>query len=233
MIKDNPSMNKTIISLTAALLFLCSPCMLPAAAASDISAVDASLDMYTKGAQALRQGDNKTAEEMFSRALELNPGNVDALNDLGTLLGQQNRLDEAIQKFQEVLKVKPDDIWALSNIGTAYGVKGDTKKAIEIFEKVITVNPSDEKAYFNLALAYTQSGLTDKAKEMYNRIIALKPGTADAAKAREELEKLSGLGGGDNKVIIIIAVLAGLVGLGFFIDFMISKKRKKAPAPKK
>ena len=48
------------------------------------------------------------AEEVYRRVLQADPGNAETHNNLGILLAQQNRLDEAAAHFRQALRWQPD-----------------------------------------------------------------------------------------------------------------------------
>jgi protein O-GlcNAc transferase len=46
---------------------------------------------------------------LIQKAIEQNPGYVDARNNLGTSFLQQGKVNEAIAQFQKTLEIKPDN----------------------------------------------------------------------------------------------------------------------------
>lgn len=73
-----------------------------------------------KGSRALQKGDNRSAEEAFRRALQLDPQSVELLNNLAISIARQGRDDEAISLYQQALKVRKDDPVTRRNLGVAY-----------------------------------------------------------------------------------------------------------------
>jgi len=53
------------------------------------------------GVLALEAGETQEAERCFRRAVELDPGYADAVNNLGVALERQGRADEARARYEE------------------------------------------------------------------------------------------------------------------------------------
>src|SRR5438445_4354836 len=69
--------------------------------------------------QALKRGDNVSAEKGFRRALEIDPNSLQALNDLGIVLARMGRPAEAIPFYQKALTIRPDPA-TKRNLAIAY-----------------------------------------------------------------------------------------------------------------
>ena len=52
----------------------------------------------------------------FKKALELNPGNYEAWNNIGVLMWSVNKLEDAYKCFRKALEIKPDYKEAQTNI---------------------------------------------------------------------------------------------------------------------
>ena len=72
-----------------------------------------------------------------------------AHNNLGTILLNQGKYNEAITFFQNALKINPKFSMSLNNIGAAYKLKGNYSQA-ELFLKKAIKSFSD----FDLAMAH-------------------------------------------------------------------------------
>ena len=71
------------------------------------------------GVTLFQKGKEDEAIVHFQKALELNPGCVDAHNSLGGALLQMGQFDDAIAQFQEALRLKPDYTDAQKNLSAA------------------------------------------------------------------------------------------------------------------
>src|SRR5581483_8750083 len=86
----SPAMKFRIIAVTTALLALLSPCFSKAA--------DTARQAFDSAMQAMQAGDFARAEAGFRRVLQLDPGNVGALADLGIVYSRTHRYTEAIDE---------------------------------------------------------------------------------------------------------------------------------------
>src|SRR5262249_30663716 len=59
----------------------------------------------------------RDSETLFERALSVTPDNLVVEYNLGHVLGQQKKYDDAIQHFTKALSIKPDFFDALVNMG--------------------------------------------------------------------------------------------------------------------
>ncbi len=60
---------------------------------------------------------DSVAETEYGIAIDLNPRDIKARNELGHLFYRNNRLDEAIEQFEAVLKIDNDNVTAQKGMG--------------------------------------------------------------------------------------------------------------------
>ena len=116
---------------------------------------------------------------LFEHALEVNPNNTLAHNNLGVLLLHQGQVPEAIVHFRKALEVEPDYAFAHYNLGNALQQDGRLDEAIFHYEKALEHEPDYAKAYNNLGNALAKAGRLDDAVRHYQRALALQPDDAD------------------------------------------------------
>ena len=88
----------------------------------------------------------------FRRAAALDPTGA-AHYDLGSLLLELERPDEAITAFRAALQAAPGSVQTHNNLGIALGMIGRLDEAIQQFEQALSIDPSFADAQRNLALA--------------------------------------------------------------------------------
>ena len=98
------------------------------------------------------------AREAYRRALELDPGHVDARINLGRLLHEAGQLRAAEANYRLSLADQPDDATALFNLGVVVEDDGRRREATEIYRRTIAADPEYADAYFNLARLLEQLG---------------------------------------------------------------------------
>jgi tetratricopeptide (TPR) repeat protein len=114
-------------------------------------------------------------EESFARASALDPDDPYARNNLGTVLMQQGRIDEAIGLFREAIRKRPDYFKPYANLGAAWARKGKTDKAIDLYAKALELNPRDAATHLNMGLALARCGRKRQAASHLRQFITLAP----------------------------------------------------------
>ena len=75
------------------------------------------------------QQDLPRAQEVYEKAVQINPRFADARRNLGSVYAMQNRHQEAIQQFLAGLEVAPNDPTINQYISLSYKAIGDEAKA--------------------------------------------------------------------------------------------------------
>jgi tetratricopeptide (TPR) repeat protein len=94
----------------------------------------------------------KDLETLWRDTIQKNPNSYLAQNNLGIVLGKQDKFDEAISHFRKALSLKPDDPTVYSNLGTALSKQGKLAEAIGHFRKALSLKPDNVKVMNILAL---------------------------------------------------------------------------------
>jgi len=94
---------------------------------------------------------------------------------LGTALGKQGKLDEAIEHFNEAAKITPDFADAHRNLGFALTRQGKFTEAIAHLTKAVQLNPDSALIRFFLASALANVGKTDEAKLHFKEALRIDP----------------------------------------------------------
>ena len=106
--------------------------------------------LYQQGNAAQKAGNFAEAERIFRRAIELDPNYALAYNGLGTALGDQKKLDEAIAAFRKALELDPNYAFAYNNLGVALSKQKKWDEAIAAFQKALEIDPNFVLAQNNL-----------------------------------------------------------------------------------
>jgi tetratricopeptide (TPR) repeat protein len=136
-----------------------------------------------KGWSLISLGDPPGAIQALNRALELSPGDPQALSLLGwaEMLGEQ--YDEALGTFSKVLTIEPANALARVNVGYICLKKKIFGEAIEHLSRVIRLD-NDRKAtlYANyyLGLVYLERGMMTDAESFLKKALVLGPNLIEA-----------------------------------------------------
>lgn len=111
----------------------------------------ASADVLIKFGEAMhRAGRVADAHEQFALALQSDPTNAEAWNDLGVTHFQQGRLDEALGAFSRSVELNPGDINAINNYAKMLYASGETMAARDQLLAAMRLDPADAPTRTNL-----------------------------------------------------------------------------------
>ncbi|MBK5273445.1 MAG: tetratricopeptide repeat protein [Desulfuromonadales bacterium] len=120
----------------------------------------------------------KSSYDLYAHALAVVERNWLAHNNMGILLSQHNRNDEAIGHFHESVRLNPKGIEGFRNLGNAYQSVGRNSEAIEAFRQAVWLNPYDPESHYRLGLAYLIGGNSDFAYQEYRQLLRLNKSSA-------------------------------------------------------
>jgi len=114
------------------------------------------------------------AVEALSRLLQIEPGNVPALNEIGVLLAEQGHLDPALQAFETAIKLDPAFEKAYRNLYTTLYTGARYEEAAHIAKRAIEHISSDYRWNFrtDLILCLWKSHAFAEARQLAEKIIA-------------------------------------------------------------
>ena len=87
---------------------------------------------YNHGCALHNAGDIEGALAAYMRAIDLNPNNVLAQNNVGAIYQKRGRFSEDIQAYCIALTVKPDVAETLNNLGFCYNNLGRRTEALQL-----------------------------------------------------------------------------------------------------
>jgi len=127
-----------------------------------------------------RAGQPDEAVNAYRRALELDRDLLEARLNLGTLLLEQNRADEAKTEFTAFTLRRPNDAAGWIKLGTAQLKLGEIVPAERCFSTVIALKTSEAEAYNGLGLARIQRGKPRDAAQFFSAAVQARPDYAAA-----------------------------------------------------
>jgi Tfp pilus assembly protein PilF len=116
---------------------------------------------------------------LFEHTLAVTPDNLVIQYNLGHVLGQQRKYDEARAHFAEALRLKPDFFDALINMGMTLSEQGRAAEAVGFYERALRVAPNSSKAHTQLALALAKQDKKSEALAEFRKALELAPQDAD------------------------------------------------------
>jgi serine/threonine-protein kinase len=109
--------------------------------------------------------DYESADQYFSRALELVPNHIDALSWVGNMRIIQLRADESIAVFERILQLDPLSISTHRDLGDAYTAARRFDEALAIYRKALRLNPGTARVHGRMAAIFLSRGEFEAAAE--------------------------------------------------------------------
>jgi tetratricopeptide (TPR) repeat protein len=112
----------------------------------------------------------------YRDAIRVDPACVDAHVNLGNLLHEFGRFDEAEQEYEAALRLDPpgrDGI--LCNLGAVEAARGNMPRAIERFHQALEADAHSSQAHVYLGNVFSGQGKLDEAAAEYEQATRLKP----------------------------------------------------------
>jgi tetratricopeptide (TPR) repeat protein len=137
-------------------------------------------------------GNPSVAIPHFRKALEADPNNTIALNDLAYLLANDTeQLDEALKYAQQAKELAPNSTFVEDTLGWAFYRKGLYSSAVVHLQNAVA---KDDRAVlkYHLAMAYLQAGDRLRGGKILAEARKLDPALPEAAAASKLMASLSG-----------------------------------------
>jgi tetratricopeptide (TPR) repeat protein len=120
------------------------------------------------------------AETLWRTTIQRNPDCWMAYLNLGDLLHEQGKTQEAVDDFQQALRIKPDSEEAYYDLGNVSLQQGNVDKAVALYHQALQINPNYAEAHNNLGNALLQTGDVQQAIVQFQQALQLNPDFAEA-----------------------------------------------------
>ncbi len=145
----------------------------------------------TLGTIAYQKREYPQAETCFRTALDAEPGSFTPLVNLGGVLINLGKLDEALTYNRRAVLMQPKSVLANSQLGLTYLQLGQLEAAVKYLEIARSLDPGHFTApQLNLAQAYAGLGERGKAAGVLEEFLERHPNYASAAELRKTIESL-------------------------------------------
>jgi tetratricopeptide (TPR) repeat protein len=131
---------------------------LAARRAADAGTADRDASVWVQRGIELESESPPEAERAYVRALELQPDHADAHVNLGRLLHEGGRAEEAALHYRRALAARSDHATAWFNLGVALDDLRRPAEALAAYDAAIHANPGLADAHYNLASLYERQG---------------------------------------------------------------------------
>ncbi len=130
------------------------------------------------------------AEGLFMRALQMDPNNLRARFELGSLYFSKRDYRKAIDAYQNVIRRDPGFHRAIFNLAFVYAARQDYTMAEQMYQRVIDLSPPyADEAHFNLAVIQSKQGKKTQSIANLEKALSMNPKNQVA---RHYLDRLRG-----------------------------------------
>ncbi len=124
---------------------------------------------------AFNSNDIATAEAKYLEILKLDPENIGTLSDLGTIMLNQEKYEDAETYLRKALSIKADDGSSLNLLGIVKFKQGMLDDAISILSLAVASDSTNPEPYNYLGVALSQNGFREPAESALRKSVQLNP----------------------------------------------------------
>jgi len=112
---------------------------------------------------------------LWTHAINVNPDNYFALNNLGVALESRNRIDEAIQYYGRSIRLKGNYSGSHNNLGQLFERTGRFPEAAREYQEAVKLDPDHSQAWTNLSRLLGTIGKWQEAADAARHACTLTP----------------------------------------------------------
>ncbi len=120
------------------------------------------------------------AVQAYRRSIELNPADVEALNNLGIAYQELGQFESAIKAYQAAVQLSPQFVAVRINLGIAFQAIEKHGEAIESLKAAYELAPNHVPTLLALGRCLLLTGRVNEAGECFGTAAQLDPRNADA-----------------------------------------------------
>jgi tetratricopeptide (TPR) repeat protein len=139
-----------------------------------------SMGYYFRGLAYIGKGDPKMGQQDLVKAVEFNPGLLEARLILSEVYLNERNADLARQQIEVAMKIAPRNTRVLMHQASLKVLEKDLKGAEDIYGKIIQADADYAPAYVQLGLIYNLTNRQPDALKSFNKALALNPQQTDA-----------------------------------------------------
>ena len=124
------------------------------------------LDLVLEGERLFGEGSPAEAKELFQRAIDLCPGNVQAWNNLAVAAMTEGDVAAAKASLTKAIELKPDFLEARYNLAEVFGLEGKWSRAAKELQAILAFKPDDLPTIRRLAQVFVSMGKPERAKTL-------------------------------------------------------------------
>lgn len=122
----------------------------------------------------------RNSMSLFEHAIKVTSNNYLAHNNLGAVLAEQGKYEDAISHYREALRIKQNYADAHYNLGNALFKRGEVQEAIEHHKAALRITPHDVRIRNRLGVLLASQKEYQEAMGHFEEALRIDPGYADA-----------------------------------------------------
>ncbi|MDE1900704.1 MAG: tetratricopeptide repeat protein [Alphaproteobacteria bacterium] len=115
------------------------------------------------------------AQARLEQIAAANPSDAATLNQLGTILQRQGKLQDALPPYRRALEIQPGYAQAALNLATCLRALGHPAEAVDMCRYAIGLMPDSSDAYTNLGVFLQETARHDDAVAAFENALRLNP----------------------------------------------------------
>ncbi len=127
-----------------------------------------------------KQGRAGEAQQLYERAMQVDPTFDVAYTAMGKLFIESQDYDQALSVLLKGTDYNPDSVRLNELLGIAYGQKGDYLLALRHFNRVLMLKPDKANIHFNVGMIYFWRGEDQEAAGYFGQALKLDPDNDNA-----------------------------------------------------
>jgi cytochrome c-type biogenesis protein CcmH/NrfG len=137
----------------------------------------------------------KTLEEekLLRDVLTKDPKNLNAWLQLGNIMMDSARFNEAVDAYAKALELDPKNVDVRVDMGTCLRNSGKQDLAIKEYKKAIEINPNHVYAHINMGIVLSDKKEYKAAVSELEKGLSLNPNLPNAQAIRQEIQRLKTL----------------------------------------
>lgn len=136
---------------------------------------DSPRKVYEQVINLLKEGAREDAETLCRDALERDPGDINFVSLLGSILAGRGAMEEAAELLSRAVRAAPGNARAQEDLGTIYLNLDRPEEAVPHLEKAKSLQPSTALLLSKLSAAYQKIGRDSDATKLRKEASALSP----------------------------------------------------------
>jgi tetratricopeptide (TPR) repeat protein len=99
-------------------------------------------DFFSEGVSLQKEGRLGDARRLYEKALRMDPGFVDALNNLGVICIREKDYPTAQRSFEKAIRLRPGYVDPYYNLSCLHALKGELSQSLAHLKRAVSLNRS-------------------------------------------------------------------------------------------